>query len=737
MLCVAGSDGFFKRLNPVWSKVLGYTNEDLLSRPLFDFIHPDDHESTLAEIEKQISGKPTLYFENRYLCKNGSYKWLAWYATPVDKDGFLHAAAQDITDMKFAEEALRESEKRLLKAQNVARMGFLDWNITTGDIFWSDEVFNLYGIDPEEMQPSVDLTMHLVHPDDTEYVQNNLDMAVRGVRKLDIRHRILRKDETIIWVHAQAELTRDEDGNPIRLLGTIVDITDLMEAERALRDNREAYRTLAENSTDIIARFNREFEFLYINRAAKDVLEIDPENMTGKSIKELDLPDHVIELCLKNLKIVVESGQKGQLEIEVERPDEKAVFDWRLIPEFSTDGEVESVLTIARDISETRRLQQLALRADRLEIAGRIAGQVAHDFNNLLAPLAAYPDLIRSELPKAHPILDYVDDIEKSSEQMAEINQQLLTLGRRGHYSQKPMDLNEVINQAIKQLGTLPGSLVIDKKLDRDLMNINGGPAQVSRIVMNLIENARDAMQDDGRLTLMTQNYYVDESYNKYGHVPIGEYVKLTVSDTGCGIAGDILSKIFDPFFTSKTTDKIKGSGLGLSVVDAVVKDHLGYIDLESIPNKGSSFYIYFPVTRDATDPIVPRKIRGGTESVLVVDDDQVQRDVSIRLLKKLGYRASAVGSGELALALIRENPQDLLVLDMVMPPGIDGAETFRKSLEINPTQRAIIVSGFAQTDRVEKALRIGAGAFVKKPLTLETIASAVRIELDAIRSSD
>ncbi len=356
---------------------------------------------------------------------------------------------------------------------------------------------------------------------------------------------------------------------------------------------------------------------------------------------------------------------------------------------------------------------------------------MAHDFNNLLSPLMAYPELIREELPRDHPALAYLSSIEKSTEQIADINQQLLTLGRRGHYNQKVLNLNEIVLLAIKEVDRQSGTVICETDLCENLMNVMGGGAQIHRVISNLLANAQDAIQGIGQISIKTENYYVDDTAIAYSRVPKGEYVKLTVSDTGCGIPESIIEKIFDPFFTSKTTDKKRGSGLGLSVVDSVMKDHGGYLDLSSKVGHGSSFYLYFPVTREDAKDGESDQSTGGTETVLIVDDDEVQCDVCSKLLEKLGYQVSTVESGEKAIEFLRKNPQDLLILDMIMPPGIDGTETYRRVLEIQPNQKAIIVSGFSETELVLDAQKLGAGAFVKKPVTKKAIAAAVRTELD------
>ncbi len=508
---------------------------------------------------------------------------------------------------------------------------------------------------------------------------------------------------------------------------------DRMMAAKELWDSEEKYRALSENSPDIIARFDEKYRHLYANSAIERVFNIPADNFIGKTHKELNFPQSVSNFWRENIRWVFESKQQLHVEFETSSSVGTIVFDIRLIPEFSSNGKVDSIMSTMRDITETKRLQEFSARAQRLETAGRIAGQVAHDFNNLLAPLVAYPDLIAENLPEDSPLMIYLSSMKNAAIQISEINQQLLTLGRRGHYNQQPININSSIRQVLDDMKMIPETLKIKLNLAEDIMNVLGGSAQIYRVFTNLINNARDAMSDCGLLKIKTENYCVVRSnYGAFNKIPKGEYAKITISDSGAGIDEDILPKIFDPFFTTKSSDRKKGSGLGLSVVHAVIDDHNGYIDCSSEIGAGTSIYIYLRSTHQTEIKSIEDQIVGGREKILVVDDDQMQREVTNYLLEKLGYCVVSVESGEEAVKNISECNPDLVILDMIMPGGIDGTETLEKILEINPRQKSIIVSGYAESERVRKAIELGAGAFIKKPLTLKAIAQAVRNEIDS-----
>jgi len=566
-----------------------------------------------------------------------------------------------------------------------------------------------------------------VYPDHAEeYWRDDMEVIESGLPKYNIVEPMVVGQETR-WFQTDKIPYRDSSGNIVGIIGFSQDITERKQAE----DDIRKFKTISDNASHGTAIFDIEGNIVYVNECFAQMHGYTSDELLGKHLaifhneEQMEMVNRINQDLLREGSFV-----------------SKEVMHWHRDGwEFPTlmngavvqgkDGSAQFIAAIAVDITETKRLQELVFRAERLEMAGTIAGQVAHDFNNLLAPIVVYPEFIHDELPHDHRAHVYLDAIEDAAKKITDINQDLLTMSRRGHYNQSVLNLNRIVLHAVKVMESQTNSVTCELDLCEDLMNIKGGEAQIHRMLTNLLVNARDAMQNIGQITIRTENYYAEDTSIAYGCVPKGEYVKLTISDTGCGIPDDIVQKVFDPFFTTKTTDKKRGSGLGMSVVDAVIKDHNGYIDLSTRVGEGTSFYIYFPITRESKDGQDPNEACGGSETILVVDDDVVQREVSAQLLKKLGYEVNTIENGEKAVEFLRENPQDLVILDMIMPGGIDGTETYRRALEVCPDQKAIIVSGFSESDRVFEAQKLGAGAFVRKPITKNNIAAAVRTELD------
>ena len=387
---------------------------------------------------------------------------------------------------------------------------------------------------------------------------------------------------------------------------------------------------------------------------------------------------------------------------------------------------------------ERRYLEAQLAKAQKMEAIGTLAGGVAHDLNNILAGLVSYPELLLMDLPEDSPLRQPIVTINESGQRAAAIVQDLLTLARRGVQVQEVMNLNQLVEDYLEspehqQILDHHAEVSVEYSRQSDLLNIMGSPLHLSKTIMNLVSNAAEAMPNGGKIIITTQNQYIDSSLKGFDTVEEGDYATLTVSDTGIGISYENIERIFEPFYTKKTMGR-SGTGLGMAVVWGTVKDHNGYIDIQSELGDGSIFTLYFPATRKKL-PVEKQRVsaeafKGNGESILIIDDIKEQREIAASMLKKLGYNAVAVPSGEEAVNYLQQNGADLLVLDMIMQPGMDGLETYQKILQLHPNQKAVIASGFSESDKVKKAQSIGAGPYVKKPYSFENIGMAVKSEL-------
>jgi signal transduction histidine kinase/CheY-like chemotaxis protein len=514
-----------------------------------------------------------------------------------------------------ANQALSRSEARLTRAQAIARVGNLEYHISSQMIWGSEEALRILGIEISESEFPLDIMRKIVPAFDdfrhelTDCMNNNREYD----RELTI-HRM--NDGHPVVLHARAEVVRNSAGTAERVIGVIQDISDRKKAER---DNRQLEEKLA--------------------------------------------------------------------------------------------------------------------RSRKMEALGLLAGGVAHDLNNVLSGIVGYPDMLLRDLPADNSLTLPLQRIRSSGQKAAAIVQDLLTLARRGVTNQRVVNLNDLIGEYISSpehgdIAARHAGVSFELQLDPDLLNITGSAMHLKKTLANLVANSAEALPAGGYIRIGTENRYIDDVAEGYSDVPEGDYAMLQVEDNGIGIAPEDLERIFEPFYTKKKMGR-SGTGLGMAVVWGTVTDHRGYIHIDTREGFGTRIDIYFPATRDAVADersFVPlEEYVGSGETILVVDDVPEQRELAGQMLAKLGYRVHTATGGEAALQFLSEQPVDLVILDMIMDPGIDGLETYIRILKNHPEQRTIIVSGFSETDRVREAQRLGARCYVKKPYTLEKLGVAVR----------
>jgi signal transduction histidine kinase len=413
---------------------------------------------------------------------------------------------------------------------------------------------------------------------------------------------------------------------------------------------------------------------------------------------------------------------------------------------YDDKGEVIGVICIAQDLterqkneSERTRLQEQIQRGQKMEAIGNLAGGVAHDLNNILSGIVSYPELILLDLPQDSPLRDPILTIKHSGDKASAIVQDLLTLARRGVSAMEVLKLNDIVTEYVEspELKKLkadePDNLLEIRPAPR-LLNMVGSRIHLMKTLMNLVTNAYEATVNSGTISIATMNRYIDRPMGGYEEIKEGEYVILKISDNGIGIPEQHISRIFEPFYSKKKMGR-SGTGLGMAVVWGTVKDLHGYIDVESEVGKGTTFSLYFPASRKqlpgARTALAIEDYMGNGESILVVDDVAEQRKIAGSILKKLNYSVDSVASGEEAVEYMRHRSPALIVMDMIMGPGIDGCEAYKRIIAINPNQKAIIASGFSQSERVNEAQRLGASQYVRKPYTIEKIGMAIKKALE------
>lgn len=389
---------------------------------------------------------------------------------------------------------------------------------------------------------------------------------------------------------------------------------------------------------------------------------------------------------------------------------------------------------------EARRdLEERLARSQKMEALGLLAGGVGHDLNNVLSGVVSYPDFLLMEMTEDHPLRKAITTIRNSGLKAAAIVQDLLALARRGVMQTCVLDLNLDIVQdyldspEYASLLTQHPGIRVEPSLDPGLHKIKGSPVHLKKSLMNLIINAMEAQPQGGPIRLATANVYLDASMDGFGQVAEGEYVRLMVEDDGVGIKQDDLTRIFEPFYTRKVMGR-SGTGLGMAVVWGTIQDHHGHITVNSVPGHGSTFDLFFPVTREACAPegsdVPMAAYRGHGEHILVVDDLEEQRILVSAILQRLGYRVDTAPSGEAAVAYLRTHTADLILLDMIMDPGMDGLATYRQVIQLHPGQKAVIASGYAENERVMEAIGLGVSSYLKKPYTIENLGRALQSQL-------
>ncbi len=725
-------------------------------------VHPDDRERIREIVTAARRGEDTPPSEFRILHPDGTVRWLRRVAEIVrGSDGRpmrVMATALDITERKRAEDALLEREaqlrqttERLALAQRIANLGSIEFDYATGAIRWTDEVYRLLGLDPANTTPSVAQMRGLVHPDDLV----TFDEAGRQVRQgLDVdpgELRVIRPDGQVRWIYRSIRVFHDEAGNPVKSVATMLDVTERKRVEAALLEREMQLRQAGEHLA--LAQ-----EVAGLGSIELD-LRTETEQWSAEAYRILGLAPGTAGTAAMRFRAVVHPDDAplfdrvGKLaragkdvesgELRIVRPDGEIRHIYQVVRVLRDDsGNPTKVVTTVQDITarkvaqlERQELERQLTQAQKMEAVGNLTGGVAHDFNNLLSVILGRLEMAQEELSDRPQVRDWIRTCIGAAKRGAVLTRSMLAFSRQQPLDPVEVDLTEALRDVIALLPrTLGETIDIVMKSAPDLWHCVADPSQLQNALLNLALNARDAMPQGGKLTIAAENARLDEFYAaQNADVLAGDYVALSVSDTGTGMSAHVKARAFEPFFTTKEVGR--GSGLGLSMVYGFVRQSGGHVKIYSEVGQGTTVTLYLPRSLAAAERVlasmpVPPPING-SGTIVVVEDDDDMRALATTQLQRLGYTVHSASTGPDALEMIDRNPEArLLLTDLTLPGGLSGRDLARRAQGRLPHLRILYMSGYSE-DAARHHGRIDADVrLLQKPFGIQELREALHAVL-------
>ena len=737
-------DGRFVFLNPRTEAFSGYTREELLGRPFAEFLHHDDREAVLDKHRRRLRGEefPNIY-AHRIIDKQGNVRWgevnaamIQWKGRPATLI-FL----TDITEQRDMEEALQRSEEALHSLINATSEALILMDREGRVLVVNETLARRVGKSVDDIigKPlSTHFTREL-----NEVREYQFFKAVRTGKTVHYR-------DTRNGRHFEHHLypVRDEAGTVARIAVFSSDITKRAQAEQNLRDSEKRLFDIINFLPDATFAIDGDHRVIAWNRAMEEMTGIPARAMQGKGNYEYAIPFYGARRPLL-IDLVIEPSEEIEqqyltftraddillIEAEVTLKGEKRTLWGKAAPFYDSEGNIVGAVQSVRDITDRKRFESSLAQTQKLEAIGTLAGGIAHDFNNILAGIIGYAEITKRKLHQPE-LLPYMESILQASTRASNMVSQILAFSRKTDLEVKTVNIKALVKEALRLLrGTLPTTIEITSRIESKVKTVVADPTQIHQILMNLCTNAAHAMREKGGGTLDVSLETVEipsDAVSPGTDLAPGDYVKLTVADTGVGIEPAILDRIFDPYFT--TGERGEGTGLGLSVVYGIVKEYGGAVAVESTPGAGASFFVYLPAVEAqgrsevvSLDPI-PR----GGERVMFVDDEEALAGIGREMLEMLGYHVVALSSSIEALNAFRSAPAqfDLVMTDMTMP-GLTGLDLSREMLQIRSDIPIVLCTGYSELVTEQKAKELGIREFLMKPFSLKDMAGTVRKVLD------